>query len=189
MTGRAIRWVTGLGCETDEGGDRGICLALEARDHGAEGRRIGLRTGGAVAIGGVRRATGVADEGIVRAGERSVHAADGHQFVHHFGEHRCMLGNLDAGDVGLDRLVGAADLQRGVHFQVPHVLMRGSPAHVDHDDRLEAAASASFCLRLEEFRQGKSTHRQAANAQEIAPRQTVAELPVGFAGDREHSIL
>ena len=66
--------------------------------------------------------------------------ADDRQPIHHAGQPRQMLADLDAGDTGGDRLELAADFGRRVGFEIDHVLMRRPAGQEDHDDGLVRGA-------------------------------------------------
>src|SRR5688572_11487932 len=106
MARRSIRRVACFGSQPNKGGNGGMCLALQLGYNRSQRwpstRRI---------YGTARRPAGVADEGIVVASQGAVKAADGHELIHHRGDARRVLGDLDAGHLGLDRFIGAADFQ------------------------------------------------------------------------------
>jgi len=107
---------------------------------------------------------------------------------------RQMLADLDARDVGGDGLELTADLRRGVHLQVEHVLMARSARQEDHDDRLVLVAGrtdAGRGLGLEHLRQRQAAEPERADAQEVATRHAVAETAVhGFGSkDLEHAFF
>ena len=72
--------------------------------------------------------------------------ADEDELVRHLGDAREVLADVDAGDVGVDRLELAADVGRGVRFEVPHVDVRRPAGQVDVDDRLVRRADAGLGL-------------------------------------------
>ena len=117
------------------------------------------------------------------------HRADEGELVGHLRDAREMLADADAGDVGVDGLELAADVGRGVRFEVPHVDVGRPAGQVDVDDRLVRRADAGLGLGGEEVgqRQGAADER-AADGEEIAAAEAVAEaaLPVRPAEDRQH---
>src|SRR5262249_5838443 len=80
------------------------------------------------------------------------------------------------GDVGLDRLEGAAHRVGGVRLQVPGVEVAGS-ADQEEQDTVDVAGPGRS-VGLHQVRQGQAhaAGGQGARAEEVAPRQTVAEL-------------
>jgi len=68
-------------------------------------------------------AAGQASDGIVAVFGAN-HRADQRQLVHHFGESRQMLADLDSRDGGGNRSELAADFRRRVHLEIENVLMR-----------------------------------------------------------------
>ena len=77
-------------------------------------------------------------------------------------------------------LYGPRILERRVHLQVEHVLMRRRAGHVDHDHRLGRLADAGLRFGAEDLRQAEPAHRQAADLEEIAPRKAVAKTSAGL---------
>ena len=119
--------MSGLDREADRRGYCRIDGALELGEHGAERRMAVLFASGTLGI------TAQAHVGIVLVGTAVERANDG-ELVHHPGQTRHVLADLDAGDVGGDGAEGAADLRRGLHLEVVHILVRGAAGQVDHDD-------------------------------------------------------
>ena len=172
----------------DEGRDGGVVRALELADDAAKlGPAAGRGdAGGDVAGGDV---AGVALGGIV-PGLRADEGADDGEFVHHLGHAREELADFDAGDVGADGLVRPGDLAGGIGLEVKHVLVRRAADEVDEDDGFVGAANAGLGLEREELGQGEAHRAEAANFEEIAPRDAVAERAgVGCWGeDFEHGM-
>ena len=87
--------------------------------------------------------------------------ADDDALVHAGGHAREDLADLDAGDVGGDRLELAADFGRGVGLDVPHILVRRSAAQEDVDDRLvPRAGDAGAGLGAEDVGEGQAARRR-----------------------------
>ena len=103
------------------------------------------------------------------------------------GQARQVLADVDAGDVGPDRLELAADLDRGVRLEVHHVLVRRPAGQEDHDDGLVRAADAGLGLGPQDLRQRQAAQGQAADLQKGPPRNAVAE-PLRLAEDRQHGM-
>ena len=66
--------------------------------------------------------------------------ADQDQFVHHFGQQRQVLADLDARDAGGNGFELAANLRGRVHLEVEDVLMRRAAWQENHDHRLVRTA-------------------------------------------------
>ena len=103
-----------------------------------------------------------------------------------------VFADADAGDAGRNGPELAADLRGGVLLQVEHVLMGGAARQEDHDDRLVLAGGRTqsrSLLRLQQSWKGKPAHAQRSDAQEVAPRNTVAESGISRAWteDLEHA--
>ena len=188
-TGLAVlgpRGVAHLRCEPDERRDGRIHRAIELRQHRPERRPTAGRHVLVVAAGD-------ALDGVVVA----VAAHDGSDdgiLVRELREPRKVLADLDAGDVGGDGFEFAADLRRGVHLQVEHVLMARSARQEDHDDRLVLVAGrtdAGRRLGLEHLRQRQTAEPERTDAQEVATRHAVAEAAVHGLGskDLEHAFF
>src|SRR5262249_9159560 len=95
------------------------------------------------------------------------------------GQERQVLADLDAGDIGGDGLEVAADLGRRFRFQVEGPQLRWATAHEQQDARLGFASRRTGRCRgsslSKQLRQGQTGSAQAADAEKIAPRDTVAE--------------
>ncbi len=114
------------------------------------------------------------------------HRADERAAIHHLRELRQMLGDLDAGDIGRDRLELAAKLRRRVHLQVENVLMRRPARQENHDHRLVRPPRPGLRLRAQDLRQAQPPERQPADPQEIATRNPIAKTSGFRAEDGEH---
>ena len=75
------------------------------------------------------------------------------------------LADLNAGDVGLDRIELAADLLRRLGLDLPHVLVGWAAAEEDIDERLVAGAR-QVLLRA-------SARRMSASVRLTAPNENV----------------
>ncbi len=89
-----------------------------------------------------------------------------------------MLADHRAGNVRGDRAVIAADFGGGVGLEVEAVVMRQSAAEVDEDHRSGPGVGRTNGFRggfaPEQLRQRKPEHAQTADAQEIAPPESIA---------------
>ena len=85
-----------------------------------------------------------------------------------------MLGDLDARDIGARGTMRAANLQRRIHLEIEHVLMRRRADQVNHDHGLVRLANAGELLGLNQLGKGKTAEGQAANLQEVPSRHPVA---------------
>ena len=65
--------------------------------------------------------------------------ADNDALIHDARDARKHFGDLDAGNIGFDRVKFAANLARRFGLDLPHVLVGRSTAEVDVDDRFVAA--------------------------------------------------
>ena len=84
---------------------------------------------------------------------RAVHRADGHELVHDLRAPRHVLGNVNARNVRGRGPMRSANLDRRVHLQVEHVLMRWRADEINHDDGLVRLANAGELLGLEQLRE------------------------------------
>jgi hypothetical protein len=129
--------------------------------------------------------------GVVIAG--AAHdGADDDKLVHHLRHLGELLANLDARDVGADRVELAANFHRRVGFQVPHVKVRRAAGEIDIDNGPVRVADAGLRLGRQQVRQGQAAAQEgAADGEEITAIQAVAEAAVGprFAEDGEHGLL
>ena len=181
---RAVGRMAGVGGEPDEGRHRLVDAAEKFAGHRPHARPA---AGGLVADG----AAGVADEGVVIAVGGAVDTPQRDALVHDPGEPRHVLADLDAGNVGRDRLELPADLRRGVHLQVVHVLVAGGPAHVDHDHRLVRPVAGGL-LGGKDLWQREAAHGERADAEHVAPGEAIAKpgTPATFRiDDREHRVF
>src|SRR5262249_54287572 len=93
-----------------------------------------------------------------------------------------VLADLDAGDVGLDRLELALELGRGLRLEVVHVHVRRAARQVDHDGRLVRAAlrarGGAGGPQAEHLAEGESG-AERADRQEPAAADAVAEALAG----------
>ncbi len=108
------------------------------------------------------------------AGVGVVGGAQDRQLVHHLGLVRQVLADLNAGDVGADRLELAANLRRGTGLQVVGVQMAGPAGLPDQDDGLAALGGsgslAGAGLQAKQARQRQTAEGQAAHLQQGATR-------------------
>ena len=70
------------------------------------------------------------------------HRADQRQLVHHRCQAGQVLANLDARNLGFDRLELAANFRWGVHLEVEDVLVRRATRQENHDDCFVGGADA-----------------------------------------------
>src|SRR5262249_51797590 len=143
---------------------------------------------GAAAHRGQRRLRPAAGalEGVVAAG--GAHdRADDDALVHQPGDAREDLADLDARDVRVDRAELPADLARGVHLEVPHVLVGRSTTEEDIDDRLVRRRRAGAGLGPEHVgqRQRGGAEGERPDLEEAAAGDAVAVATL-LAPNREH---
>ena len=103
--------------------------------------------------------------------------ANDHALVHDPGHALKDFADLDAIDVGLNRLKLAADLLRRFGLDVPHILMGRTTGQVDVDDRLVLGASALLCFRAEQARQRQSADRKSSMSVDASPL-TIGKLTI-----------
>ena len=126
--------------------------------------------------------------GVVNRRGGVVHAADQSVLVGVLRHAREVFRDLDAGDIGLDRLVGTADLDRRVGLHVPGVELRGAADQHQEDavDVLRVFVDRALRLQAEELRQTEAKRGQRAGVQEIAPPESVTELHRAIGIQTEH---
>ena len=154
--------------QADERRDARIDRALQLGDRGAElrpaaGRR---RLPGVVAVVDLDR---------VVVGLVADQRADDDELVHDPGEPGKGLANLDAGDVGRDRLPRAGDFLGGVGLEIEHVLVRRAADQVDQDDRLVRRADPGGRLSPQEAGEGEAAKPQGPDPEEAAAGQAVRD--------------
>ena len=125
--------------EHDEG-EHGLVGGAEADDVRSEVGEV-FRAGWFELAGGADLVGGVAGHHLVDGGgvvEESVggvgHRPDHGDLVVDLGELGEDFGEVDAGDLGGDRLEGGADVVGDVFFGIPEVEVAGAALEVDHDD-------------------------------------------------------
>src|SRR5438046_5840981 len=111
--------------------------------------------------------------------------ADQDQFVHHFGQQRQVLADLDARDAGGNGFELAANLRGRVHPEIEDVLMRRAAWQENHDHSLVRTADTGLRFGLEKLWQGKAAKTECADPEKISARDSVAE-PLFRAVDCQH---
>src|SRR5882672_2677893 len=169
------------GREADGGRHRRIRRAFDLREDGAD---IGPAALGldALPMVAAREALGRV---VVAVG--ADHGPDDRELVHDLRHAREELADLDAGDVGPDGPQLAADFGGRVRLQVPHVLVGRTARQEDHDDGfVRGTLRAGLFLGAEDLGKGEPAQGESADAQEGAPGDSVAEIVVPLAQDRQH---
>ena len=153
QTGIRIRRVPGLDRQADERRNGGIDRALQFGERRAQRRMIVLIP---------LRSDRIAAQAQVRGmliGAAVQRANDG-ELVHHRRQPRHVLADFDARDVRPDRLERSANLDRRLHLQVEHVLVRWTTGQIDHDDgfvrEILSARRRRGLLRPAEYRGSES---------------------------------
>ena len=146
--------------QADKRRDRGLRRPLELGDDRAERRPTAL---GLVALALARQALErrvpvlTADDG-----------AEQREPVRACGEERQQLADFDAGDVGLDRLVRAADLGRSVRLHIPGIELAGASHQKQLNDvKVIVLDHCSLGFKRHPVGQGKSHHSQHADMQKV----------------------
>ncbi len=108
--------------------------------------------------------------------------------IGHPGHERKVLADSDAGHVGPDRLERPADRLRGGRLQIPGIQLAGTTNQEKKDAVDVASVRGTRLLELTKIgqRQPDGTRPQGADAEEITPRQTVAEFYAFFALKLKH---
>ncbi len=171
-----------FGSEADEGRHGRIDGTLQLADDGAH---RGPPAGRLV----FEEAAGEALEGVVPV-VAIRHGADQRAAIHHLGEARQMLGDLETRNIGGDGLEFAADLGRRIHLQIEDILMRRAARQEDHDHRLvRRTAHARRGLSAKDLRQTEAAEHETADLEEITPREAVTESSLGGAVNGQHGFL
>ena len=115
--------------------------------------------------------------GIVDRGGGVIDAADDRVFVGVLRHAREIFGNFDARDIGLDGLVGAADLDRGVGLHVEGVEL-GRAAHEEQHDAVGVffGVDGAEGLGGEKVVEAEAEHGEGAGVEEIAAAEAIAEF-------------
>jgi hypothetical protein len=124
---------------------------------------------------------------VVDAGARVIDGAEQRVLVRVLRHAREDLADLDAGDVGRDRLVRTANLGRRVRLHVPRIeLARAADQH--QHDAVDVARRIDPPRRLQhrQIAKAEAQQRQRSGVQEIAPPQAVAEVHALLRVESEH---
>ena len=180
LAGISPRRVRGSRRKADERRHRRIDRSFQPRQNGADARPTPLLATFEFGI------TGRALHRRVLAPSAD-HRADDRILVGHLRQARHMFANFDAGHIGRDRLELAAHFRRSVGLEVEHVLVRRPAGEEHHNDRFMRLRFAPRSrLGGENLGKGHSSHRQAADFQEIASSDAVAISVSSLALDGEH---
>ena len=116
-----------------------------------------------------------------------VHGAQQRVFVRVFRHARKDLADLNARNVGRDRLVGTADLGRGVRLHVPGVeLARAADQHQQNAIDVAGGLHRAGGLEDLEVSQRQAQERERPGVQKIAPAEPIAEVHALFRVESEH---
>ena len=127
--------------------------------------------------------------GIVDRGGGVIDAADQRELVGVLRHAREILRDLDARDVGLDRLVRPADFGRRVRLHVPGVEL-GRPADQEQHDAVDVIVGrGAERAQAEPVGEAEAEDGERAGVQEIAPPQAVAKFDRRSASRRNTAIL
>jgi hypothetical protein len=127
---------------------------------------------------------------VVDGGGGVVHRTDKGELVGMPGHAGKVLGDLDAGDVGFDGLVGAADFDGGVGLHVPGVELGGASDEHEEDDVDVGFVGVDGAggFEAEPLRQAEAKRGERAGVKEITAAEAVAEFD-GFIGvQTEHGL-
>src|SRR5579872_5251231 len=91
------------------------------------------------------------------------------------------LANVEAGNIGFDRIKLAAILGGSVGLEVVHVDMARAARQVDHDDRLlpKLPRVSPLGSQTKQVGQRQTAEAERANTQEFSPRVTAAGVSLG----------
>ncbi len=161
--------------EVDVGRDRRphAGVAAQLADHRADRRAVAAQEAGVQ----LRRRVALLLE---------AHVADDRQFVGDLRLQGHQLADVQAGDVGVDRLELAADFDGGVRLHVVEVDVAGAAVEVDHDDGLaRRAGGGAVGPEPQQVGQRQSADAEGADLEELPPRQAVAQA-VFRSEERQH---
>ena len=99
----------------------------------------------------------------------------GHQF-----------GDLDARNIGGDRLELAADLRGSIRLEIDHIQVGRPSRQIDHDHRLVRTADPGPILRTQQLRQRQAAQPQSTDRKKTAPRHP-AKYPRRVSSKSEHT--
>ncbi len=120
--------------------------------------------------------------GIVDRGGRMIHTANDRVFVGVLGHAGKVLGNFDAGNVGLDGLIGAANLDRGIGLHVPGVELRRPADQEEHDAvGIFPGIDGALGFQGEHVVEPEAEHGEGAGMEKIPAAQAIAKF-YGFVG-------
>ena len=173
LAGREVHLAIAMRKRRDDIGRHAFGKAIALREPSAEradardvrGARCDER-----AVHAIRPADGGPVHAAVVAAVAVMHAADERELIHAFGHLRQQFGDVNAGDVGLNRFELAADLGGRFGFRVPKVDVARCTAVEDQNDRFglpEADLRRTKCLQLA---QAEAQHAHPACLQDVSPR-------------------
>ncbi len=115
---------------------------------------------------------------VMHRGSGVIAAADERIFIRVLRHARKIFGDLDAGNIGLDGLVGSADFGGSIGLHVPGVELRGPADQEQHDAILIGlgGVGSSHGLHGKQVRESQSQERQRAGVQEITATEAVTKL-------------
>jgi hypothetical protein len=152
-------------------GDAVGALALHAVDHRADHRVIVDEPGRLLRIA-------AGEEALVAAavvGEVVGDGADDRVFIGDPRVHRQIFGDVDAGDVRVDRVEFAAIFGRGVGLEVVHLHVRRPAGQPDEDDGIVGGRIAGFVRAKLPRRDAAGGQCEGAHLEELSTRRTRAD--------------
>jgi hypothetical protein len=127
--------------------------------------------------------------GVVNSGGCVIKRAHERELVSVFGRARKYLADLDAVDVGLDRLVRPANFGWSVRLHVPRVqLAWAAEQHQEDAVHIFFGADRAGGFEREEIGQRKTQKSERARVQKIASPDAVAEAHGLFSVESKHRL-
>ena len=97
-----------------------------------------------------------------------------------------MLADLNPCNIGGDRTKLAANLDWGIHFEVEHILVRGTTRQINHDHRFIGTTNLVLGLGTKQLGHREPTKTKCTDLQKITTRETVTETTGGIAVNGKH---
>ena len=113
------------------------------------------------------------DRQLVVSTVTGVKAADDRQLIGHASEATEGTAKPDARDTGLHVTGATANIFRGIHLRIPHLVLRGATLEKEEDDRLvlDVLAFPGECLAVQKIGERETTGTEGTYLQETSPGQ------------------